>query len=58
MNSEEMLISVIVPVFNEELTIGNVIERLTAVAQKTGFKHEVIVIDDCSTEVGLLVYPI
>ena len=53
MNNEEMLISVVVPVFNEELTIGNVIERLTAVAQKTGFKHEVIVIDDCSTDKSL-----
>jgi glycosyltransferase involved in cell wall biosynthesis len=53
MDSDEMLLSVVVPVFNEELTIGNVIERLTAVAQKIGFKHEIIVIDDCSADRSL-----
>lgn len=50
MNNDEMLISVVVPVFNEELTIGNAIERLAVVAQKTGFKHEVIVVDGCSAD--------
>ncbi len=53
MNNDEMLISVVVPVFNEELTIGNVIKRLTALAQKTGLKHELIVVDDCSTDKSL-----
>ncbi|MBN1245309.1 glycosyltransferase family 2 protein [Candidatus Bathyarchaeota archaeon] len=53
MNNDEMLISVVIPVFNEELTIGNVIERLTAAAQKTGFKHEIIVVDDCSADKSL-----
>jgi len=53
MNNDETLISVVVPVFNEELTIGNVIERLAVVAQKTGFKHEVIVVDDCSEDRSL-----
>ncbi len=48
-----MLISVVIPAFNEELTIGNVIERLTAVMQKTGFKYEIIVVDDCSTDKSL-----
>ncbi len=48
-----MLISVVIPVFNEELTIGNVIERLTAVMQKIGFKYEIIVVDDCSTDRSL-----
>ncbi|TRO48056.1 glycosyltransferase family 2 protein [Candidatus Bathyarchaeota archaeon] len=50
MNNDEMLISVVVPVFNEELTIVNVIERLAVVAQKTVFKHEVIIVDDCSED--------
>ena len=45
-----MLISVVIPVFNEELTIGNVIERLTVVMQKIGFTYEIIVVDDCSTD--------
>jgi glycosyltransferase involved in cell wall biosynthesis len=53
MNNDEMLISVVIPVFNEELTIGNVIERLTATAQKTGFENEIIVVDDCSTDRSL-----
>ncbi|UCF45339.1 MAG: glycosyltransferase family 2 protein [Candidatus Bathyarchaeota archaeon] len=53
MDSDEMLISVVVPVFNEELTIGNVIERLTAVMQKIGSKYEIIVVDDCSTDRSL-----
>ena len=45
-----MLISVVIPVFNEELTIGNVIERLTLVMQKLGFNYEIIVVDDCSVD--------
>jgi len=53
MDSDEMLLSVVIPVFNEELTIGNVIERLTAVAQKIGFKYEIIVVDDCSADRSL-----
>lgn len=48
-----MLLSVVIPVFNEELTIGNVIERLVEVAQKTGFKHEILVVDDCSADRSL-----
>lgn len=48
-----MLLSVVIPVFNEELTIGNVIERLTAVMQKIGFKYEIIVVDDCSADRSL-----
>ncbi len=48
-----MLISVVIPVFNEELTIGNVIERLTLVMQKNGFKYEIIVVDDFSVDNSL-----
>ncbi len=53
MNSDEPLISVIIPVFNEELTIGNVIERVKVVLQKLGFKYEIIVVDDFSTDKSL-----
>jgi glycosyltransferase involved in cell wall biosynthesis len=55
METSETLISVVIPVFNEELTIGNVIERLTLVMQKNGFNHEIIVVDDCSTDRSLQV---
>jgi glycosyltransferase involved in cell wall biosynthesis len=53
MNSDEPLISVIIPVFNEELTIGNVVERVKVVLQKLGFKYEIIVVDDFSTDKSL-----
>lgn len=44
------LISVVVPVFNEEPTVGNVIERLKNVLQKIGLNYEIIVVDDCSRD--------
>ena len=53
MNRDELLISVIIPVFNEELTIGNVIERVKLVLEKIGFKYEIIVVDDFSTDRSL-----
>jgi glycosyltransferase involved in cell wall biosynthesis len=53
MNRDEPLISVIIPVFNEELTIGNVIERVKVVLEKIGFKYEIIVVDDLSTDRSL-----
>ena len=53
MNTDEPRISVIIPVFNEELTLGNVIERVKAVLRKIGFKYEIIVVDDFSTDRSL-----
>ena len=53
MNRDEPLISVIIPVFNEELTIGNVIERVKVVLEKIGFEYEIIVVDDFSTDGSL-----
>ena len=53
METSETLISVVIPVFNEELTIGNVIERLTVVMQENGFNYEIIVVDDCSADSSL-----
>jgi len=52
---KEMLLSVIIPVYNEELTIGNIIDRVKAVAQQTGLKSEIIVIDDHSHDQSLKV---
>jgi len=48
-----MLLSIIIPVYNEELTIGNIIDRVKAVVQQIGLKNEVIVIDDCSYDKSL-----
>jgi glycosyltransferase involved in cell wall biosynthesis len=53
MDSDDVLISVVIPVFNEELTVGNVIDRVTAVMQKIGFDFEIIVVDDCSVDRSL-----
>lgn len=53
MGKNEMLLSVVIPIFNEELTIGDVIGRLKATMQKIGFKHEIIVVDDCSEDRSL-----
>ena len=50
-----MLLSIIIPVYNEELTIGNIIERVKAVMQQTGLKYEVIVVDDYSADKSLAI---
>ncbi|MGA3059310.1 MAG: glycosyltransferase family 2 protein [Candidatus Bathyarchaeia archaeon] len=43
-----MLLSIIIPVYNEELTIGNIIDRVKIAMQQAGLKNEIIVVDDCS----------
>jgi glycosyltransferase involved in cell wall biosynthesis len=48
-----MLLSIIIPVYNEELTIGNIIDRVKAAVQQTGLENEVIVVDDCSYDKSL-----
>jgi glycosyltransferase involved in cell wall biosynthesis len=53
MNKDEPLISVVIPVFNEELTIDEVIKRVQAVIEKTCFRHEIIVVDDGSEDRSL-----
>jgi glycosyltransferase involved in cell wall biosynthesis len=51
--SQKKMLSVIIPVYNEELTIGNIIDRVKAVVKQTGLKNEVIVVDDCSYDKSL-----
>jgi glycosyltransferase involved in cell wall biosynthesis len=53
MSHKEMLLSIIIPVYNEELTIGNIIDRVKAVAQQAGLRNEIIVIDDRSYDKSL-----
>ena len=48
-----MLISVIIPVFNEELTVGNIIERVKMTLEKIDYGTEIIVVDDCSKDQSL-----
>jgi len=48
-----MLLSIIIPVYNEELTIGNIIDRTKKVMQQTGLANEIIVVDDHSYDNSL-----
>ncbi len=48
-----MLLSIIIPVYNEELTIGNIIDRTEKAMQQTGLEIEVIVVDDRSYDKSL-----
>ncbi len=45
-----MSLSVIVPVFNEAATVGTVIERLLSLRPPAGPIHEIIVVNDSSTD--------
>jgi glycosyltransferase involved in cell wall biosynthesis len=53
MSQKEMLLSIIIPVYNEELTVGNIIDRVKTVMQQAGLKNEIIVVDDCSYDKSL-----
>jgi len=44
------LLSVVVPVYNEEPTVGDIVRRVRVVLDAAGFRYEVIVVDDCSRD--------
>lgn len=44
-----MKLSVLVPVYNEQATIGEILRRIRAV-ELEGIEREIIVVDDCSTD--------
>ena len=46
----EEMITAVVPVYNEEKALAETIEKLKAVLAEGGFKHEIIVVDDGSTD--------
>ncbi|MCW4010267.1 MAG: glycosyltransferase family 2 protein [Candidatus Bathyarchaeota archaeon] len=50
MQTDGPLLSVVVPMYNEEPTVGNVIRRLKLVLSETGVRHEILVVDDCSLD--------
>jgi glycosyltransferase involved in cell wall biosynthesis len=43
-------VSIVIPAFNEGKTIGDVISRVTAVMEKLRVQHEIVVVDDGSTD--------
>jgi dolichol-phosphate mannosyltransferase len=49
------LLSVVVPMRNEAPTVGDIICRLKAVLKTTGFRYEIIVVDDFSTDASVQV---
>lgn len=53
MQNPKPLISVVIPVFNEEPTVGNIIERTRKALKKAGLAYEILVVDDCSTDNSL-----
>ncbi|MDR2700265.1 MAG: glycosyltransferase family 2 protein [Nitrososphaerota archaeon] len=55
MNLKQMLISIVIPLYNEEQTIGAVIERVQAALKPTGLNYEIIVADDHSFDNSLMV---
>jgi glycosyltransferase involved in cell wall biosynthesis len=48
-----MLISVIIPMYNEELTIGSIIDRTETSLQLIGLPYEVIIVNDHSYDESL-----
>ena len=50
MQADGKLLSVVVPMYNEQRTVGDIIARLKTVLDATGFKYEIIVVDDCSSD--------
>jgi len=50
-----MLLSIIIPVYNEELTIGNIIDRTKEAARQLRLETEIIVVDDRSHDKSLLI---
>ncbi len=53
MSRRQMLLSIIIPVYNEELTIGNIIDRTKAASRRIGLDTEIIVVDDRSYDRSL-----
>ena len=53
MSRRQMLLSIIIPVYNEELTIGNIIDRTKTALQQIGLDYEIIVVDDRSHDRSL-----
>ena len=48
-----MLLSIIIPMYNEQSTIDNIIERTKTATQQIGIKTEILVIDDHSYDKSL-----
>ena len=60
---KEAMISLVIPVYNEEANLSHLLERLRRVMQKMGKSYEIIFVDDGSRDntlsilKGFLTYP-
>jgi glycosyltransferase involved in cell wall biosynthesis len=50
-----LLLSIIIPMYNEELTVGKIIDRTAMAATQIGIPYEIIVVDDHSYDHSLQV---
>ncbi|MDR0797509.1 MAG: glycosyltransferase family 2 protein [Nitrososphaerota archaeon] len=55
MNSKQLLVSIVIPMYNEAKTIGTVIERVQTTMKLLGLNYEIIVIDDHSFDDSFVV---
>src|SRR5689334_9304387 len=47
---DRMMLSILIPVYNEESYIATVLHRVMSVELPAGLEREIIVVDDCSTD--------
>jgi glycosyltransferase involved in cell wall biosynthesis len=47
---KECFVSVVIPVFNEEVTVGNVVTRTKETLEQLGVSYEILVVDDGSVD--------
>jgi len=47
---KEFFVSVVIPVFNEEATVGNIVTRTKKTLEQLGVSYEILVIDDGSVD--------
>ncbi|MBC7130691.1 glycosyltransferase family 2 protein [Candidatus Bathyarchaeota archaeon] len=50
MRKSKPLVSVIIPVFNEEHTVGDVVKRAKSTLESAGLSYELLVVDDGSSD--------
>ena len=47
---KEFFVSVVIPVFNEEVTVGNIVTRTKKTLEQLGVSYEILVVDDGSDD--------
>jgi glycosyltransferase involved in cell wall biosynthesis len=50
MDSKKQILSIIIPVYNEEKTVHLILDRIKEVELKYNFDKEIVIVNDCSTD--------